>query len=207
MTGVQMVRAEDRGWVEFQIPESTPPVHVLRFRDDPQTRAMTLLVRFPAGWSRPIAGYYEASEEFLLIEGDLRIGEVEYGPGDFGLWKAGLNRGPSSSQKGALTLAHFEGPARWRSQPPASPVDAGDVRFRYEAAAEPSPLGVAGHRLGSAWMLEEPATAAPPDVDLELFSVPERCWAWVPAGESVPTLSVPCLCWLHQPRYHAKQES
>jgi hypothetical protein len=113
-TSPKVIRQEEREWVEFQIPESSPPVELSRLSQDPASRAQTLLVRFAPGWSRPSTGYYEASEEFFVLEGDLTIGESTFGPGDYALIPAGALRGPSSSKQGALTLAHFDGPARWQ---------------------------------------------------------------------------------------------
>lgn len=113
-TQARVVRHNEREWVDFDIPDSAPAVKVARLQRDDETRSSTLLVRFPPGWSRPAAGSYTSSEEFFVLEGDLAIGDTEYGPGDYAYVPAGAMRGSSSSSGGALTLARFEGPARWR---------------------------------------------------------------------------------------------
>lgn len=110
----RVVREEEREWREFSIPESSPPVKIALLNQSSENRARTMLVRFAPGWSRPASGYYEANEEFFVLEGDLTIGDSTFGPGDYGLIPAGSLRGPSSSKQGALTLARFDGPARWQ---------------------------------------------------------------------------------------------
>lgn len=117
----RVIRQEEREWKEFVIPESSPPVEIVLLNQSLENRARTMLVRFAPGWSRPSWGYYEANEEFFVLEGDLTIGESTFGPGDYGLIPAGALRGPSSSKQGAVTLARFDGPARW--QKPESTAD------------------------------------------------------------------------------------
>jgi hypothetical protein len=103
-------------WSDFTIPESSPPVRLARLRQEADG-GIWWLVRFPAGWSRPLPGHYLVEEEFWVLEGELDVSEVRYGPGDRGLVAAGEERRGSASGPGALAVARFGGPARWISSP------------------------------------------------------------------------------------------
>lgn len=173
---MNIVNESDLDWVDFEIPDSSAPVRIGRFRLDKE--GMTALVRFPPGWDRPVAGYYEAEEQFLVLEGDLNVGGIEYAVGDFGNWKANQVRRVSSSESGALTIAYFDGPARWKRVESSDEPDPAQVRMRLE--------DVRCH-----------LSASPVHADVELFSVPARSWVWVKAGEKFPEMPGPCLCWSH----------
>ena len=99
-------------WSEVTIPDSSPAVRLARLRSGVDG-SFAVLVRFPAGWTRPISGYYLADEEFWVLEGDLTVSGVDYGVGDGGAIPAGTVRTNSSSRAGALALAFFSGSARW----------------------------------------------------------------------------------------------
>lgn len=173
---MKVLRESDLEWIDFEIPDSSAAVKIGRFRFDKQ--GMTALVRFPPGWDRPVAGHYEAEEQFLVLDGDLNVGGVDYSAGDFGQWRALQVRTVSSSKSGALTIAYFDGPARWKRTDDDEDPDPAQVRL---------PLKRVECRL----------SAAPAHADVELFSVPERSWVWVKAGDEFPDMPGPCLCWSH----------
>jgi uncharacterized protein DUF4437 len=196
----EIIRASELEWRDFEIPDSSAPVELGRFWRDRRTFEMTALVKFPPDWSRLVHGHYEADEEFFLIEGDLHIGDVDYVPGDFGVWKKGLVRGPSTSTSGALSLAHFGGPPRWH-QGGAPLKELSGVRFRYkEVEPTESPFGIEGRFIGSVWVIEGDGAIAPETADAEVFSPAERTWGWVSAGESMPDLKAPIIAWLREQR-------
>jgi hypothetical protein len=175
----EIIRATELEFRDFEIPDSSGPVQLGRFWRDRRTFEMTALVQFPAEWSRLVHGHYEADEEFFMLEGDVQIGDAAYVEGDYGIWKKGLVRGPTTTVDGALSLAHFGGPPRWH-QGGAPLEELKDVLFRYsEMEAQDSPFGVPGRFVGSAWIIEDQGATVPDETDAEVFFIEERAWAWV----------------------------
>lgn len=99
-------------WQEVTIPDGSPAVGVARLREE-AGGAFWVLVRFPAGWSRPVTGHYLVEEEFWVLEGELVMSGVTYGPERGGRVPAGTPRSDTRSEGGALTVARFAGPATW----------------------------------------------------------------------------------------------
>jgi hypothetical protein len=100
-------------WEAFDIPGGSAPVSVCRLHADPATRAVTAVVRFPAGWERAEAGSYEAAEEFHVLEGSVELNGEHHGPGTWVRVPAHVERLHTATPGGALTLARFDGPPRW----------------------------------------------------------------------------------------------
>ena len=94
------------------IADASPPVSVSRLKVE-DGGAIWILVRFPAGWSRPEAGSYSVDEEFWLLEGDLELSGVTHRAGARVLVEAGSIRSGSRSIAGALAIARFGGRADW----------------------------------------------------------------------------------------------
>jgi anti-sigma factor ChrR (cupin superfamily) len=70
---------------------------------DPRRRAMTCLMRVPPGASIP-GHVHQGSEECLVLEGDLRVGDVTLTSGDFQRTAPGFPQGDQSSSSGCLLL-------------------------------------------------------------------------------------------------------
>ena len=73
------------------------------------TRAVTVLFRFPAGWSMDKAHYLNSDQEFLVLSGELEFDKVVYGPGDYAYFPAGFAHAGLRSEKGAVVLNFYEG--------------------------------------------------------------------------------------------------
>jgi len=99
-------------WQEITIPDGSPAVTVARLREE-AGGAFWALVRFPAGWSRPVTGHYPVDEEFWVLEGDLVMNGVTYRPEQGAYLGAGTPRSDTRSEAGALAIARFAGPATW----------------------------------------------------------------------------------------------
>ncbi|WP_329519458.1 cupin domain-containing protein [Spirillospora sp. NBC_01491] len=110
-------RGADLPWVPFTIPGSDPAVGMVRLEVDPADGSSTSLVRFPPGWTRPVAGHYACDEEFVVLEGELIVSGTAYRPGDRALIPRGTVRIDSNSRSGALALAWFAGIPRWVEGP------------------------------------------------------------------------------------------
>lgn len=79
------------------------------------TGLFTIVGRFRAGFERLATGGYRASEEFLLLEGELELEGVTYRRGDLTVVPADYARTEMRSPSGCVLLAWFGGPADFRS--------------------------------------------------------------------------------------------
>ena len=188
-------------WGSFEIPDGSEPVSVYRLRTEPDTRALTLLVRFPAGWNRMVPGYYEAAEDVVFLEGELEINGVTYRNGDWAYFPAGAVRRAMVSTTGALALARFDGAPRWiRSDVPAGTDKPRRVRLEPVGERAPSPLGSGTGWILRAtddeqtWFTEPPVEGTPAKNATELFDIASRVWTWVPEGEPLPGATGLCFC-------------
>jgi hypothetical protein len=195
------VTFDDLRWTGAEIPGSAPPVELARLRAEEATGAFSALVRFPPGWSRPGSGYYRVHEELFVVEGDLTVSGETYRPGDYAWLPAEYLRSGSGSG-GALVLARFSGPPAWvPSQRAGEGFRPEEVVRKHWTAAQrrPSPLGTGEARLLrgdarlSSWVLEEDGCTGTARHAAELFSLPERSWAWVGVNERLPPVAPPCF--------------
>ena len=107
-------------WEPFDIPGGSLPVSVSRLHADAVTRALTLVVRFPAGWERSERGSYSAAEEVYVLEGSLELNGQRHPAGTWLRVPPGTRRHHTATPDGAVALARFDGPPRWtpeRSEP------------------------------------------------------------------------------------------
>lgn len=182
-------------WSDFDIPDGSAPVRTARLGE------RTLLVAFPSGWERVEGGTYEAAEEMVVLDGELRMSGETYTALDWAWFPAGCLRRETRARTAVLALARFFGPARWAASDRAGPASSrrhlGD---RPGAADFASPLGA-----GRAWMLhsgveatsflvEALETGTPSPAGAELLDLAGRRWAWVPAGAPLPAFSGACFC-------------
>lgn len=197
MSDARIVRLTDElDWQPFEIPDSSEPVAMFPLRYETDTRARTLFVRFPAGWKRPVTGYYESGEDVLFISGELEMGGTTYRPGDYGYIPGGRARAGSYARTEVLALARFEGPARWSRGPDTSEEPLVHRQVVPHNQPSPSPLGAgtAWRLHESSWLVHAPKPGTLSLVDAELFSIDEMTWAWVPKGEAFPALDGACFC-------------
>jgi hypothetical protein len=189
----------DEEWGSFSIPASSGPVGLRLLHHDPDG-GLCLLVRFPAGWERPGPGSYDVPEEVLFLAGELEMGGVRYGAGDYA-WLPGFGpRGVTRTDCGALAAAWFSGPNRWTEGPPARQPDSETVNAAWTSVSPgPTPLaGVQGRLLRdegarAAWVVEgiPRGTVVPPQVShvqvLDMATL--RSWI-APTGAEIPEVSV-----------------
>ena len=107
-------------WRAALMPGSTAPSQ-LALLPRAADGAFRAFVRFPAGWSRPGAGHYSVSEEFFVVEGDLRLNDITWRSGGYAWIPANRVRSASGSESGCLAFAWFESAPRWI---PGEPVGA-----------------------------------------------------------------------------------
>ena len=67
----------------------------------------TCLVRYPAGWQRPALEHVSCHEEFLVLDGSIRINDRLYEKHSYGFLPAGYPRNDGESVAGAVLLTMF----------------------------------------------------------------------------------------------------
>lgn len=172
--------ADGLAWRPFTIPGSGPPVELVRLEVDRADGSSSSMVRFPAGWSRPAAGHYVCGEEFVVLDGELTVSGVVYGPGDRGWIPAGGTRAGSRTATGVLALAWFDGIPTWVE-------GEGDAASgeRTPLLTVPVPDGGLRLRADEAWLYERvPASFAPA---ARVLWLDEPRWAAFGPGEPIPS--------------------
>ena len=71
--------------------------------EDAETGAASLVVRYPAGWSRG-PGALGVGEEFLVLDGGLDVGGEAFGHLAYAHWPPGFDPGDRRSEAGAVVL-------------------------------------------------------------------------------------------------------
>jgi len=67
----------------------------------------TCIVRYPPDWRRDDPHWVSAHEEFLVLDGAIRIGDRLYGKHSYAFLPAGLPRASAASEGGAVLLTMF----------------------------------------------------------------------------------------------------
>jgi hypothetical protein len=178
------------------MPDANAPIKsVLLHRD--KSRARTLAVQFPAGFSRPGTGRYEAGEELLVLAGQLNVAGLRLEAGDWAWLPPRLPRSSLSSQRGAIVYAWFSAGNDWQAcedswtGPPARMIPVGLVH------PEPRELRgtSAGDGPGSSAIVAAGQQAAGP---AELLDLVTLGWTRIEAGELHQIGPGPALLRWHQ---------
>lgn len=97
-----IVRAKSDDWREF-----APGVETKVLHRDPATEAETTLWRLAPGTVVPEHSH-SLDEELMVLEGELKIGPEQLGPGDYLLGKKGIDHPEITTADGALLLIRSE---------------------------------------------------------------------------------------------------
>jgi len=80
---------------------------------DPIDGAVSLLVRFPAGWESPAPGRLAATEEMFVLEGALDVNGRRWGQDCFAWFPAGLAHASRAAPDGAVALVFYDAEPHW----------------------------------------------------------------------------------------------
>lgn len=111
-TTVDLTTADPR-WRDVPMPGANAPFALTRLASAAGT--FVLYGRFPAGFTRDVAGGYTVAEEFIVLDGELTIGTATYRRGDLTVIPAGYLRPGMSTVDGCTVLAWFGGPAEFHA--------------------------------------------------------------------------------------------
>lgn len=169
-------------WIDFDIPGGSEPVGLARLRLDAEG-GPTSLVRFPAGWHRSADGAYEVGEEFTVLTGALHMSGAIYVAPHWVYAPANYPRARTHMHEETLSVARFEGKARWRDG------EGDDMISVMDAPVLGPPREL---RPGTTWLVDGVASEPSP-FDRELLSPGVPRWAWIPAGEVPPEMPGPVI--------------
>ena len=125
---IEFIQSQWLSWQRGLYDEFRPGVDTKVLSRDGETGAASLLQRYPRGWSQSRTLFLSVDEELFVIQGELRINDIVYGPHTFAYLPAGYAREVAVSPKGALVLTFFEGEPGLR--------DAGSGGFARERLVE-----------------------------------------------------------------------
>ena len=77
---------------------------------DTDSGAVSLLQRYPAGWSSAAPHHLAAAEDFVVVEGDIAVNGVSYTELAYAHFPAGHGRREIRSEGGAVVLSFFDTP-------------------------------------------------------------------------------------------------
>lgn len=181
------IRFQELAWIEAPMPDGSGPVQLaaLPLLGDQEFRAF---VKFPAGWSRPSTGYYLVDEEVFVLAGDLTFNACSWRAGSHAWIPALSVRCGLHSTNGALVLAWFSGPPRWKRGP--SPTMTQDVMRSIECWEATPKAAMAGmeeaHVLRDSgkqrtWVTRATEMTFP--FSVECLAIDERTWSLLEPNE------------------------
>ncbi len=105
---VGYLHERELGWRPFEIKGSPNGLTAKLLSRDSTTGAVSLIVKYPAGWRQPARGYHSAAMEFFVRQGALKIGQRNYGERAYTYVPAGVVREPLVAVKETTVLQFFE---------------------------------------------------------------------------------------------------
>jgi hypothetical protein len=80
---------------------------------DPVSGAVSLLVRFPAGWQSIAAGSLSTSEEVFVLEGSLDFNGRRWGQDCYAWFPSGFDHASRAAPEGAVALVFYDAEPGW----------------------------------------------------------------------------------------------
>ncbi len=118
------VQSQELPWTTGLSGNARPDVEAKTLSYDSASGAATLLLHYPAGWSRTTPHYLETDEELLVLDGSLEINGRTYGPYCYANLPKGYARESTRSTGGAVVLTMFDGkPRAVAGAPPSDLLD------------------------------------------------------------------------------------
>jgi quercetin dioxygenase-like cupin family protein len=109
---IEFIQSQVLPWKTLGAGSSRPGALAKALSYDPDTKAVSVVMRYPPGWTLPDAHYLDSDEEFYVLDGELWVGNVKYAKGDYAYLPAGMPRPGMRSDLGADVMTYHEGPHR-----------------------------------------------------------------------------------------------
>ncbi|WP_229052084.1 hypothetical protein [Aeromicrobium sp. Leaf350] len=173
-TELDLTDLDAQPWREVPMPGSNGGIELVPLAA-PEGH-FSILGRFPAGFERLTPGGYHASEEVLVLDGELLLEGGTYRRGDLVVVPAEFLRTDMRSPQGCVVLAWFAGPAAFL---PADELEAcTDVITSTRVTGATGPLVASGV---AAWSVGEPLVPGDPDFVREVVAGDLSHWSRPPA--------------------------
>jgi quercetin dioxygenase-like cupin family protein len=135
---IEFIQSQALPWKTLGADAARPGAEAKALSFDPETRAATAIIRYPAGWAIREAHYLDSDEEFYVLEGELWVGSVAYRKGDYAYLPAGMPRPGMHSDLGAAVLTYHEGThRRMAGAAPLGMYDPARLIAKIKTDAEP----------------------------------------------------------------------
>ena len=105
---IEFIQSQAVPWTIWGVASARPGAEGKVLSADTDTKAATVVMRYPAGWALHRPHYLECDEELYVFEGALWVGSVEYKKGDYAYLPAGQPRPDMRSETGAVVLTFFD---------------------------------------------------------------------------------------------------
>ena len=106
------VQSQFLPWSEGVVGGARNDVEVKTLSMDSTDGSSSLIIRYPAGWTRPTPETLSATEEFFVLDGSLELNGRTYGQHAYANLPAGYVRQSAGTQGGATVLTFFDGEPR-----------------------------------------------------------------------------------------------
>jgi len=106
---IEFVQSQALDWEDAPVAAIRRGVAARVLSRDPDTGACSLMLRYPAGWSGAAGQSLACDEEFLVLDGALRIGDQTYTQMGYAHLPGGHVRGAMSAPEGAVVIAFYSG--------------------------------------------------------------------------------------------------
>ena len=106
---IEFIQAQAVKWRTLGESSSRPGAEAKPLSYDPDTKAVTVILRYAPGWSLDQEHHLDSDEEFYVLSGELKINDITYGEGDYAYLPAGYPRASMTAPKGADVMTFYEG--------------------------------------------------------------------------------------------------
>ena len=109
---IEFIQAQMIPWRRGLYGNARSEVEVRTLSFDDDTGASSLIIRYPAGYSRPDPEYLEVDEEFFVLDGAIEMNGQNYDRHTYGHFPARYVRKMTRSGAGAVVITFFSGEPR-----------------------------------------------------------------------------------------------
>lgn len=105
---IEFVQAQCLPWRRIGPGLARPDVEYKMLSRDAATGACSILMRYPAGWSREGPEHIAAAEEFYILDGSLQMDDQVYHADCYAFLPAGWTRKHMETRHGCVVLAFYD---------------------------------------------------------------------------------------------------
>ena len=106
---IEFIQAQAVNWRMLGPDSSRPGAAAKPLSYDPDSKAVTQIIRYAPGWRLDQEHHLDSDEEFYVLSGALKINGILYGEGDYAYLPAGYPRTLMTAPDGADVMTFYEG--------------------------------------------------------------------------------------------------